>query len=98
MNEDVDFSSFDLVTDRNNLLKLLHWATKAEAYDDWRIDVELGGRTCLFTRTDETDLDVMEGFRGYGEEYHKAVTRWPQGSEGGTGHHRAISFASFELH
>ncbi|KAG8935327.1 hypothetical protein FRC01_003079 [Tulasnella sp. 417] len=91
MEADVDLGSFDFITDRNNLLKLLHWATNAEEYDDFRIDVELGGKTCFLTRTDENDIDVIEGFRGYGEEYHKAVTKWPKGSEGATGHHRAIS-------
>ncbi|KAG8898600.1 hypothetical protein FRC00_002592 [Tulasnella sp. 408] len=91
MESDVDLPSFDLVTDRNNLLKLLHWATNTEEYEDFRIDVELGGKTCFFTRTNETDIDVIEGFRGYGEEYHKAVAKWPKGSEGATGHHRVIS-------
>ncbi|KAG9019843.1 hypothetical protein FRB90_003433 [Tulasnella sp. 427] len=91
MNADVDFSTFDIVTDRNNLLKLLHWAEDAEQYDDFRIDVELGGRTCLFTRTDEMDTETIEQFRGFGEEYHKAVTKWGKGDEGVTGHHRVIS-------
>ncbi|KAG8946974.1 hypothetical protein FRC04_011270 [Tulasnella sp. 424] len=91
MDADIDLPSFDIVTDRNNLLKLLHWASNSEEYDDFRIDVELAGKTCLFTRTDEVDIDVIEGFRGYGEEYHKAVAKWPKGSEGATGHHRVIS-------
>ncbi|KAG9033458.1 hypothetical protein FS837_002458 [Tulasnella sp. UAMH 9824] len=88
MKADVDLSSFDFVTDRNNLLKLLHWGEDADKYDAFRIDVELGGKTCFLTRTDVSDMHVLSG---YGEEYHKAVTKWPKGSEGATGHHRVIS-------
>ncbi|KIO22930.1 hypothetical protein M407DRAFT_78713 [Tulasnella calospora MUT 4182] len=91
METDVDLPSFDFITDRNNLLKLLHWATNAGKYEDFRIDVELGGKTCFFTRTDETDMDVIKGSSCYAEEYHKVVTKWPKGSEGATGHHRVIS-------
>lgn len=91
---DVDLQDFDVVTDRNNLRKLLRWASGTPEEKDFRIDVELAGKTCLFTRREEKDSEYVTEFRGFGHEYEKAATRWPKGSERATGHHRIISIVS----
>ncbi|KAG9013886.1 hypothetical protein FRB94_004266 [Tulasnella sp. JGI-2019a] len=83
----------DLVTDRNNLRKLLRWATRASGLEDFRIDVEVAGGTVLFTRTEKRDATFINGFQGYGHEYEKAATTQPLGSERATGHHRIISLS-----
>jgi len=86
-----DFTGLDLISDRNNLRKLFRWATGAADEKDFRIDIELAGQTCLFTRTEENDSETVTGFRGFGHEYEKAATRFPPGCERTTGHHRIIS-------
>jgi hypothetical protein len=89
-----DLKRLDLISDRNNLRKLLRWATGVAAGNDFRIDVDLAGQTCLFTRCEEKDAEVVEGFKGYGHEYEKAATRLPAGCEKATGHHRIVVMVS----
>ncbi|KAG8935326.1 hypothetical protein FRC01_003078 [Tulasnella sp. 417] len=88
---DIDLQDFDIVTDRNNLRKLLRWADGAQPGKEFRIDLDIAGKTCLFTRREEKDSEYLTRPRGYGHEYEKAATRWPKGSERATGHHRVIS-------
>jgi hypothetical protein len=84
-----EYTKLDLVTDRNNLRKLLRWATGDG--DTFRIDIERAGQTCLFTRCEEKDSEHVIGFKGFGHEYEKAATRFAPGCEKATGHHRIIS-------
>jgi hypothetical protein len=84
-----DFKSLDFVSDRSNLWKLLRWVTGVAG--DFRIDMEVAGKTCLFTRWESRDADTIQGFVGYGREYEKASTILPPGCEKATGHHRIIS-------
>ena len=91
MNPSFDYKQFDFITDRNNLRKLLRWATGASDEKDFRIDVDVAGSTCLFTRVEEQCTETIQGFRGYGHEYEKAATRPARGCEKATGHHRMIS-------
>ena len=84
-----DYAKLDIVSDRNNLRKLLRWATGDG--DAFRIDVERAGQTCLFTRREEKDSEHVIGFKGFGHEYEKAATRFSPGCEKATGHHRIIS-------
>jgi hypothetical protein len=86
-----DFSGIDIVSDRNNLRKLFSWSTGAVEQKDFRIDVELAGETCLFTRREEKDAETIVGFQGFGRQYEKAATRPSRGCEMSTGHHRIIS-------
>ncbi|KAG9013884.1 hypothetical protein FRB94_004264 [Tulasnella sp. JGI-2019a] len=83
----------DLVTDRNSLRKLLRWATRAGGLKDFRIDIEVARGTVLFTRTEEEDSEVFDGFRGFGQEYLKHATAPMPGSEMATGHHRIITMS-----
>ncbi|KAG8859345.1 hypothetical protein FRB96_004560 [Tulasnella sp. 330] len=83
----------DLISDRNNIRKLLRWATRASALEDFRIDVELAGGTVLFTRTEKRASTIISGFKGFGHEYEKAATMQPLGCETATGHHRIITLS-----
>jgi hypothetical protein len=58
--------------------------------NDFRINVEHYGNTLLFTRCEEHDKEVIEGFKGYGHEYEKAATRQAKGCERTTKHNRII--------
>jgi hypothetical protein len=84
-----DFKSLDLVTDRNSLRKLFRWVTGV--VQDFRIDLEVTGKTCLFTRRESCNTETLQGFRGYSREYEKVSTVLPPGCEKTTGHHRIIS-------
>lgn len=88
--------NIDLVTDRNSLRKLYRWATGV-ADRDFRIDVELVGNTCLFTRREEADIEFIDTFRGYGQEYKDVATMLSKGSENATGHHRIIALVRCTL-
>jgi hypothetical protein len=91
MNPDFDYKQFDFITDRNGLRKLLRWATGVSDENDFRIDVDAAGSTCLLTRVEGRSTETIQGFRGYGHEYEKAATRTTRGCEKATGHHRMIS-------
>lgn len=91
MNPTFDYKQFDFITDRNNLRKLLRWVSGSSDETDFRIDVDLAGSTCLFTRLEAQNTDTVQGFMGYGREYEKAATRVTRGCERATGHHRMIS-------
>ncbi|KAG2112945.1 hypothetical protein BD769DRAFT_1673915 [Suillus cothurnatus] len=88
---------FDFITDRNNLRKLLYWASGSSDEKDFRIDIDVAGSTCLFTRLEAQNTDTVEGFMGYGHEYKQAATRVTRGCERATGHHRMISIDIGEL-
>ncbi|KAG1724963.1 hypothetical protein EDB19DRAFT_1915270 [Suillus lakei] len=66
---------------------------------DFRIDVDMAGSTCLFTRLEAQShrTRTVQGFMGYGHEYEKAATRVTRGCERATGHHRMISVDIGEL-
>jgi hypothetical protein len=87
--EKYEYPTLDIVSNRNNLRKLLRWATGDR--DGFRIDIDLVGQTCLFTRHEEKDSEQVVGFKGFGHEYEKAATRFAPGCEQATGHHRIIS-------
>jgi hypothetical protein len=89
-----EYKLFDVVSDRNNLRKLLRWATGSADAKDFRIDIDLAGNTCLFTRTEPKDHEFVSSFRGFGHEYEKAAVRLPKGCEAATAHHRIISMVS----
>lgn len=84
-----DYASLDIISDRNNLRKLLRWATGDPS--SFEIDVDCAGQTCLFTRREKRDTEHIVDFKGFGHEYEKAATRAALGCENATGHHRIIS-------
>lgn len=98
-NPGFNFSKIDLITDRNNLRKLLNFVTGNPK--SFRIEVERVGRTTIFTRNEEKVSDeIPEGeFRGFGHQFEENYTEWPPGTtEGSTGHHRIIRYKFGGLH
>lgn len=91
-----DYTNLDVVSDRNNLRKLLRWATGDPS--SFEIDIDCAGRTCLFTRREVKDSELVVGFKGFGHEYEKAATRAAPGCENATGHHRIISMVRKLVH
>ena len=93
MHDDFAYKELDLVTDRNGLRKLLRYIDNMEIDDNFRIDVDLAGNTCLFTRQEENTAVAGQNI-GYGNEYLKAATRVPSGCEEMLDHHRIITYVS----
>jgi hypothetical protein len=89
-----DIASVDVVTDRNNIRKLLgvvnpRWTSYKR--EDFTIHVEVTKNTAILCRS-ETKVDEYIGpneFRGYGHSFEKNCTT--QQVNGSTGHHRITS-------
>ena len=93
LHDDFAYKDLDLVTDRNGLRKLLRYIDNANTEDNFRIDVDLVGKTVVFTRQEE-NTEVVRQNTGYGNEYLKATTREPPGCEKMLDHHRIITYVS----
>ncbi|KAK4700049.1 hypothetical protein P7C70_g6206, partial [Phenoliferia sp. Uapishka_3] len=91
MDPDFDFKKLDIVTDRNNLRKLLRWAAGVSD-KDVRIDVDQVGNTLLFTRWETKSTDTAGN--GFGHTFELGMTRVATSCLGHqvTGHHRIVSF------
>jgi hypothetical protein len=88
-NPEFNIGDVDLVTDRNNIRKLLRFV-QASSNDTFQIKVEIAGdKTALFTRVEEKTKEIIQGFRGYGHSFEKAYTKTPSGS---TAHHRIVGY------
>ncbi|KAG6890589.1 hypothetical protein C0992_000407 [Termitomyces sp. T32_za158] len=87
--EKFDWASIDFVTDRNNLRKLLRWINGTAS--DFRIDVQLAGKTVLLNRWENRYQEQMSG-RTYGFNFEKASTKAVPGCENSTGHHRIVRY------
>jgi hypothetical protein len=86
-----DPKPFQLVTDRNNLRKLA-WVVIGESIDNFRIDIELVGNTMLFTRWEKASTETVLGFQGFGHQFEKHFTSYPEEVKRSTGHHRVIQY------
>src|SRR5579859_534432 len=77
-----DVSAIDLVTDRNNLRKLLGAITGDPKR--FRIDVQLLGRTLLFDRWEENSVSQIppNAFRGFRRNFEMVCIRYDHGFEG----------------
>lgn len=95
LHDDFPYKDFDLVTDRNGLRKLLRYIDpdNVRRDDNFRIDVDVVGKTCLFTRQEES-ATIAGQYTGYGHEYLRATTKAPPGCEKMLDHHRIITFVS----
>ncbi|KAJ7776845.1 hypothetical protein DFH07DRAFT_877028, partial [Mycena maculata] len=85
---------FDFVTDRNGLRKLMRWIDGADAElppKDFRIDMQLAGRTVLFNRWEKRTRENYSGFT-YGFNFEKASTDPALGCEESSGHHRIVKY------
>src|SRR2546423_749202 len=88
---DFSLSSLDLVTDRNNFRKILMMLTE-ERNEKFRIDIQLVGKTLLFTRWEENTSEFITEFRGYGHSFEKRCTTYTSELKGSTGHHRVVKY------
>ncbi|KAJ2987686.1 hypothetical protein NUW58_g4367 [Xylaria curta] len=90
-----DILSTDVVTDRNNLRKLLAFigaGDEGDALKPFTFDIEIHKNTALFSRAEASNQEFIrpDEFRGFGHEFEKAYTR--NQIDGSTGHHRVISY------
>jgi hypothetical protein len=88
-----DPKMLDVVTDRNNLRKILRVITQ-ENFEPFRIDIELAGSTLLLSRWERDSEEYITEFRGFGHEFEKAFTTQRITARGQTssGHHRIIQY------
>ncbi|GKZ85982.1 hypothetical protein AnigIFM56816_000830 [Aspergillus niger] len=90
-----DIGAIDLVTERNNIRKLLSFINPSlskDGLEPFTIEVEFTGKTAVFCRA-ETETVRFLGPKdcvGFGHEFEKAYTR--DQVNGSTGHHKIISY------
>ncbi|KAF2417675.1 geranylgeranyl pyrophosphate synthetase [Tothia fuscella] len=100
-NPSFDIASVDVVTDRNNIRKLLSFVNPtgdSYAQEAFTIDVEVTGNTIIFCRSETATEETIgpKEFRGYGKNFEAAYT--DSQVVGSTGHHRIISYRFGGLH
>lgn len=94
-NPSYNIHQVDLVTDRNNIRKLLSFINPnlpKNGLEPFTIEIEVTSNTAIFCRA-ETETHTFIGpldFRGYGHDFEKAFTVTQV--SGSTGHHRIISY------
>ena len=94
-NPSFDIRCIDVVTDRNNIRKLLSFvdpSSTRNGLEEFTITIEIAKNTAMFSRDEAKTIEYIgpDDFRGFGHEFEKAYTT-PQVS-GSTGHHRIISY------
>ncbi|KAI6083632.1 hypothetical protein F4821DRAFT_244465 [Hypoxylon rubiginosum] len=99
-NPTFDIRAIDVVTDRNNIRKLLSFInprTSQGGSQAFTIEVEVTGNTALFSRKETSTQEFIEphDFRGFGHAFEKEYTT--DKIEGSTGHHRIISYRFGDL-
>ncbi|GFF37760.1 hypothetical protein IFM58399_05003 [Aspergillus lentulus] len=90
-----DIRSVDLVTDRNNMRKLLSFVNPSldkKGLEPFTIEVEVMNDTAIFCRAETKTFEVIgpRQYKGFGHEFEKAYTTVQL--KGSTGHHRIISY------
>lgn len=90
-----DIRSIDVVTDRNNIRKLLSFVnpeSTRNGLDAFTIHIEVTQNTAIFSREETVTHEVIgpHEFRGFGHEFEKAYTT--SQIRRSTGHHRVISY------
>ncbi|KAG6986532.1 hypothetical protein G7Y79_00078g099860 [Physcia stellaris] len=95
-----DIRSIDVVTDRNNVRKLLSFIDPSSAkngLEAFTIHVEVVENTAILSREETATSETIgpSEFKGFGHEFEKAYTTSQIG--GSTGHHRIISYRLGDL-
>jgi hypothetical protein len=90
-----DIAKIDIVTDRNNMRKLLSYVnphTSRNGLEPFTILVEVKNNTAILCRTETKTVELVQPneHRGFGHEFEKAYTTCviPES----IGHHRIISY------
>ncbi|CAG8057865.1 unnamed protein product [Penicillium nalgiovense] len=94
-NPSFDINSIDIVSDRNNIRKLLSFikpTLSKNGLDAFTIQVDMTAQTAIFSRKETATYEVIGPgkFRGFGHEFEKAYTI--SQIKDSTGHHRIISY------
>lgn len=90
-----DLAAIDVVCERNALRKLYRLANfNKRDRKGWRIDVEVAGKTCLFTSIQAARTVYLKGRSGYGYGYEKASTLESGLGVETTQHHRITALVS----
>jgi len=94
INPEYDFKQIDLVTDRNNLRKLLQ-AISGIRRSDFRINIELVGNTLLFQRWEKFDQDFVtpSEFKGFGKHFEQSLTTHPADLRNAGSQHRIVQIS-----
>jgi hypothetical protein len=92
---DFDIRSVDVISDRNNIRKLLSFinpSSRKNGLEPFTMNIEISKDTAIFKREETKTQDYIgpHDFRGYGHEFEKAYTT--SQIPGSTGHHRIISY------
>lgn len=95
-----DIRSTDVVTDRNNIRKLLSFIDPSSTRDGleaFTINIEVMKNTAIFCRNETKTQEYIgpQEFRGFGHEFERAYTITQ--ISGSTGHHRIISYRFSDL-
>ncbi|KAG9228956.1 hypothetical protein BJ875DRAFT_524765 [Amylocarpus encephaloides] len=95
-----DIRSIDVVTDRNNIRKLLSFIDPSSArngLEEFTINIEVTQNTAIFCRNEAKTQEYIgpHEFKGFGHEFEKAYTVTQ--IRGSTGHHRIISYCFSDL-
>lgn len=99
-NPSFDIGSIDVVTDRNNIRKLLSFinlSSTKNGLETFTINIEVAKTTVIFSRAETATHEFIgpREFRGFGHEFEKAYTT-SQISDS-IGHHRIISYRFGDL-
>jgi hypothetical protein len=95
-----DIRSTDVVTDRNNIRKLLSFidpSSTRNGVEAFAMNIEITKNTAIFCRDEAKTMEYIgpQEFRGFGHEFEKAYTITQ--INGSTGHHRIISYRFSDL-
>lgn len=99
-NPSFDLRSVDVVTDRNNIRKLLSFinpGSSRNGLEAFTIKIEVTKNTAIFCREETATHEFIKAheFKGYGHEFEKEYTT--RQISGSTGHHRIISYSFSDL-
>ena len=95
-----DIRSIDVVTDRNNIRKLLSFinpGSSQRGLETFTINVEIAKKTAIFSRVETATHEFIgpHEFKGFGHQFEKAYTT--DQVSGSTGHHRIVSYRFSDL-
>lgn len=93
---DFAFSEVDVVVTRNSLRKLLRWIRsrgESGGVAEFRIDVDVVGRTMLLTRREPRNTEQHRVSHGVGLSFERASTDLPcEDYARHMGHHRVVQY------
>ncbi|KAL9098975.1 MAG: hypothetical protein Q9163_005458 [Psora crenata] len=99
-NPSFDIRPIDVVTDRNNIRKLLSFinpGSTRNGLETFTINIEVAKNTAIFSRAETATHEFIGPyeFRGFGHEFEKVYTT--SQIRGSTGHHRILSYRFSDL-